>query len=381
MKRLLFIAITLSVGLTAQGQDTERTRHHLVPSEHLPDERTIAVHLPASYASYPAARFPVLYLLDGDVNLDHAAPVVDFLAENGKIPEMIIVALHTGSTRSRDFIPALDGDPSSGAGGEAFLAHLHDELIPWIQARYRTAPLRLISGHSLGGLFVTWAMTKDDDLANGYLVQSPYLMQAVGEQVLEQVRTVPAGTDVYYYATLGTEPDLTERFDLLEAELQAIQSDTFRWDMEHAPEENHMSTRLVGLYVGLTSFFEGGWAIASETLQREGMDGLVSHIETLSNRYDYPVLFSEQPFQELTQRYMSQGEMASARRAAALYTSHHDPSVVAHFLHGVTLASTGERSDGLAEINRAIALYEKAPDPRLAPVYAQLKQLKQQLGG
>jgi len=120
-------------------------------------------------------------------------------------------------------------------------------------------------------------------------------------------------------------------------------------------------------------------ALFRKALPPEWTEGLAAHVAGLSQQYGYPVLFSEQPFQELTQRFLQQRDIASARQAAMLYVEHHDPSVVAHFMLGVAHASSGQREDGLAEIRRAMALYEADPDPALAPVYAQLQQLRQQL--
>lgn len=391
MKRILFLVGMLLAASSSFGQDAardaeHRDAEHRIDSEPLAGERTFTVRVPASYEAYTSSRFPVLYLLDGDTNLAHAGPVVDFLAENGKIPEMIIVAIHSGATRSQDFIPPVEGGDNAAARGEAFLSFLEGELVPFVDAEYRTAPLRVVSGHSLGGLFVTWAMARGSDVATAWLAQSPYLVENTAPGVLAEVGSGsagsgPGGSTAYYYANLGAEPDLSANFDLLEAGLAELPTDALDWSLEREPSESHMSTRLMGLYDGLSAFFEDDWRLGSAALVEGGVDGLTAHVAGLSEQFGYPVLFSEQPFQELTQRFLQQRDMASARQAAALYVKHHDPSVVAHFMHGVALASSGERAEGLAEVNRAISLYEAAPRPELAPVYGQLQQLRNQLGG
>ncbi len=381
MKNIFLLAFALFVVTLAHGQDAERTTHHNLTSNALSEERSFSVQVPISYDARSSYQFPVLYLLDGESNLAHAGPLVDYLAENGKIPEMIVVAINSGSTRSRDFMPPQPGQTEAAAGAEQFLSFIGGEVMPFVESRYRAAPLRLISGHSLGGLFVTWALSTKSDLADGYLAQSPYLAEAMGVGVVEQLGTSTIGPDVYYHANLGAEPDLTENFDRLETGLESMASGSLRWDLDRDAEETHMSTRLVGLYEGLSGYFEDVWTINSEELATGGTAALAEHIQRLEDAYGYPVLLSEQPFQELTQRFLGQGDVAFAHEAAKLYVLHHDESVVAHFMLGIALASSGQRAEGLAEINRAIALYEAAPDPSLAPVYGQAKQLKQQLGG
>ncbi len=390
MKYLLLLAGLMLAASTSFGQQATRTAEHTLTSESLAGERTVTVQLPASYAAYAETRFPVLYLLDGDANLAHAGPVVDFLAENGKIPEMIIVAIHTGSTRQQDFMPTGAGQDGAQTGAAAFLSFMEGELMPFVDAEYRTAPLRLVSGHSLGGLFTTWAMASGSDLAVGWLAQSPYLVPPVGQSVLDAVSAMDlspgagsasASEETFYYANLGDEPDISANFDALEEQLSGADASALTWSLERMPAEGHMSTRLIGLYDGLSGYFEGVWGMPSAALVEGGVDGLAAHVDGLAERFGYAVLYSEQPFQELTQRFLQQRDVASARAAAALYVKHHDPSVVAHFLHGVALASSGQQAEGLEEVNRAISLYEANPDPDLAPMYAQLQQLRSQLGG
>lgn len=392
LKSILFLVSTLLIVSTSFGQDALRTTDHRLESESLAEERTFTVQLPKSYEAYTSARYPVLYLLDGEANLAHAGPVTDFLAENGRIPEMIIVAVHSGATRSQDFMPPGAAQDGAATRAEAFLSFLDGELIPFVDAEYRTAPLRLASGHSLGGLFVTWAMASGSGMAHAWLAQSPYLVPPVAAPVLEELsdkgsgrestETAPEGgtrSGPFYYANLGTEPDLKANFDLLETRLSDMDDAVISWSIDRHPSESHMSTRLIGLYEGLDAYFVDGWAIGTEELIAGGTEGLAAHVTGLSQRYGYPVRFSEQPFQELTQRFLQQRDMDSARKAAMLYVEHHDPSVTAHFLLGVAHASSGQREEGLAEIRRAMALYEADPDPALAPVYAQMQQLRQQL--
>ena len=54
-----------------------------------------------------------------------------------------------------------------------YLAALEAEVLPFVESRYRTAPSRLLAGHSLGGLFTTYALVNRPDLFNGYIALSP----------------------------------------------------------------------------------------------------------------------------------------------------------------------------------------------------------------
>src|SRR5687767_14741190 len=72
-------------------------------SKVLAETRTILVRTPASYAAGTRA-YPVLYMTDGDRQIGHTAAVVDFLAREGRMPEVIIVGINN-TDRTRDLTP------------------------------------------------------------------------------------------------------------------------------------------------------------------------------------------------------------------------------------------------------------------------------------
>ena len=121
--------------------------------------RTLLIAKPAGYGN-GTDRYPVLYLLDGETHFRYTAAIVDFLAANDRIPQMLVVGIVSGDSRKRthDLTPPSTAESdnrfSPGNGGaDAFLSFLAGELIPYVDQTYRTRPYRLLAGHSLGGLF------------------------------------------------------------------------------------------------------------------------------------------------------------------------------------------------------------------------------------
>src|SRR3954470_12724648 len=94
-----------------------------------------------------------LYVLDGKDHFFHTAGSAGYLAEQGEIPEMIVVAI--GSTvRVRDFTQTDWPAGWIGGGGAGnFKRFLSAELIPKVDRTYRTDGFRVLSGHSAGGQF------------------------------------------------------------------------------------------------------------------------------------------------------------------------------------------------------------------------------------
>ena len=73
-------------------------------SKILGEERAFLVRTPRGYEQ-GSDKYPVLYMTDGDRNIGHTAATVQFLADNGRMPEMIIVGI-SNTDRTRDLTPS-----------------------------------------------------------------------------------------------------------------------------------------------------------------------------------------------------------------------------------------------------------------------------------
>jgi hypothetical protein len=362
----------------ASAQHDARTTH-VIPSSHLGDSRSATVALPGTYAEQTDSDYPVLYLLDGESNLDHAAAVTAFLAETGVMPEVIVVGVHAGATRGQDYLP--NGVP--GGRGDAFVDFVGSELVPFIEAEYRAAPFRMISGHSLGGLLVTYLGFQRPGLFDVHLAQSPYLDEALGTPLVDEIEAETTSSDeaasAHYFATLGDEPELEANFRRLAAVL-AEGSHVVRGAMVREPGASHMGTRLVGLYDGLHGYFKPIWSF-EQTASEGTEEGFLSFLDSLEARFGFPVLYSETGFQREAQSLLQRGRVAEAAEVSRRYVQHYPESPVSSFLLGNALAAGGDREGAVAAIRRAIELYESDPDPVLAPLHQAMRRLLTTLGG
>jgi predicted alpha/beta superfamily hydrolase len=156
--------------------------------------RTLRVLVPPSYDS-PTDRtrvYPVLYLNDGQNLFDAATStftglewrvdetVRDLLAA-GRIPELIVVGIdHAGRhARFHEYFPYLDRylqPPDPDPQGARYPAFLVDEVLPFIEGKYRVArnpAQRGIGGSSAGALAAMYAVVKRPGVFERLLVESP----------------------------------------------------------------------------------------------------------------------------------------------------------------------------------------------------------------
>lgn len=134
------------------------------------DGRRVWVYLPPDYAD-TAARYPVLYMLDGQNVFDASTSFageweVDETCEElipaGEVEPLIVVAVDNGGAqRMHEYTPWYDAGRNGGGGGGEHAAAIVEELVPWIDANYRTRSgpeHRGFAGSSLGGLMAGWTM-------------------------------------------------------------------------------------------------------------------------------------------------------------------------------------------------------------------------------
>ncbi len=101
MNRFFLLAALLCVlSLTVFGQKLQTLS---LNSKVLGEERVILVRTPEDYGTN-GQRYPVLYLTDAGQQMNHTISTVEFLARNGRIPEMIVVGI-TNTDRTRDLTP------------------------------------------------------------------------------------------------------------------------------------------------------------------------------------------------------------------------------------------------------------------------------------
>ena len=239
----------------------------------------LLVALPDGYAESTRS-YPVLYVLDG-----WHFPLVYFLAEEGvyskKIPHLIVVTLDHGAgqkprgtvmdLRRLDFTPTkVPGDDYSG-GADKFLAFMEEELIPYVDATYRTDRTdRALLGHSYGGLFAIYALLHQPDLFGRIVAASPSLGWDGGA-------LIKAAPGLLMQGKFRTRIDFSYGSEELgEEKLESVQP--FFWTLEALkpegldyrftiyPGENHNSVR--------PNSFSGGLAwVYGQTLGPTGIQG------------------------------------------------------------------------------------------------------------
>lgn len=264
----------------------------------LKESRSLLISKPAGYDS-GMDRYPVLYLLDAQTHFHYASGIADFLAQDDRMPNMLLVGIVSGDVarRTHDLTPPstaeTDNRFSPGNGGaDAFLSFIADELIPFVAKTYRTRPYRLLIGHSFGGLFGVYALITKPTLFNAYIVADPSLywnnesVVARADSFLSDTKSLQA--DLYMTASSdsGKAPGAVAR---LNAALGKSAPAGFRWNFDWMKQEDHLSISLPSIYRGLETIFED-WRLTDplELFDKGGIDGIHRRYREAGQRFGYP---------------------------------------------------------------------------------------------
>jgi predicted alpha/beta superfamily hydrolase len=336
----------------------------------LAEERTILVHTPPGYQQ-GKARYPVLYLLDGDAHFHHTTGITTFLSATQRAPELIVVGI-TNTVRDRDLTPTPLAERPGSGGAAKFLAFLKDEVQPRIESGYRTVPYRILVGHSLGGLFATHALVNAPGVFNAHISISPSLWWdgQLMRREAEKVFAARADLQGFLYFTVGDEPgrqlDSNKAF---EAMLKAKAPKGLEWQFKHMEREDHSSIPHRSTLDGLEALF-AGWA-PPKTI--DTVKALEAHYEALAKKHPFAGKIPENVLNNFGYGLMEK-HLDEAIAAFQLNVKLYPDSANVYDSLGEAQAKGGQLDLSKASYEMAVRKATESADPQLAVFKANLER-------
>ncbi|WP_168171554.1 alpha/beta hydrolase-fold protein [Lacimicrobium sp. SS2-24] len=218
----------------------------------LNEPRTLQVSLPDSY-SQSDQHYPVLYLLDGERHFQHGVLAASLLANQGLIPELIVVGIPSSeAVRARDL----------ATDKQHFIRFLQEEVFAIVDARYRANGQRTVYGHSLAARFSMQLMAEHPTLFSRVIAASPPL-QRIDQSLLEALQQrYREGADYYnrVYFTLA-HPDsegaeVASAFTHFTRGLTAHPPEQLTWEYQRHDDQTHISNYYPSLFYGLMKVYQ-----------------------------------------------------------------------------------------------------------------------------
>lgn len=347
-----------------------------IKSTILNEEREIFISVPDNY-KFSSVKYPVLYLLDGEVHFDYISGVLKFLADNDRMPQMIVVGI-TNTNRIRDYSPtASENFPGSG-GADNFLKFLEEELFPFIEKNYRTSPYRTLVGHSLCGLFSLYTLITKPETFNSYIAISPYVVFADNYIMDLSVDNLPKSGSLkkyFYYTIGGLEPGyLITAVSSLNDIFNEFAPGDFNHEYKLMEGEDHSSCILLSVYDGLKFIFSD-WRLP-DSVFTSGLDPILNHYEKLSEKYGYEIRATEEQL-NLSGYYFMQraGNLEEAEKIFKKNIELFPGSANVYDSYGECLESLGNIEEAKNYYKKAIELGKKINHPYLSTFEEHLERV------
>lgn len=373
---LLFSCILASSSL-AQELAPPVPERLVLHSKILNEDRVIWVRMPAAARPEMKENFAVLYLIDGGSNINEIGATIDFLADNNQMPPLIVVGI-ANTDRNRDLTPthagvkhsdgSIEPIPTSG-GAEKFLDFIQTELVPEITKRYPTHPYRIITGHSLGGLFAVHALVSRPELFNACIATSPSLWWD-DLYTVRFARSFLAKQKEFkrtLFFALGNESgDIKDSFEQMQKMLLIRRPKHFAIKSEHFLDETHRTTELLGHYKGLRFIFSG-WPVPIDPVTDRplrGLAGVEQHYRAWSERLGFPVS-AERGINSLGYALLRAKKIEEAVRAFQRNVELYPQSPNVYDSLADALEAEGKTELALQNVQQAIDIGTKSGDPLL----------------
>lgn len=348
-----------------------------IASTALGETRHVEVTLPASYAWAMERHYPVLYLLDGQTHGAHAVASSDFLTAQGQLPELIVVSIHS-TVRVRDFTQTDWPQAWIGGGGAAnFTRFLATELVPRIERDYRTAPFRILAGHSASGQYVLHQLATHPTDFHAYLALAPSLDWDGQLPIRELESALPrAGRPARFaYFAYGDDAEDALADDLrLARAFAAAAPGSLRAAVRSFPEETHSALPLLALIDGLRQLYAG--YAPPEKLAAEGLPAVEAHYAALSTRLGTPVAVPEAALNEVGYRLLGSERVAAAIAVFERAARENPSSANAWDSLAEALAQAARPEEALRAAQRAVELATRFDLPHRASLERNLARLQ-----
>lgn len=327
----LAMALAWPAAAVAQAAEPAAPAQRVIASRHLGAARGYRVEWPASYAVSGSQRYPLLVVLDGQQHLAPVAAMVRFLADQGEIPEHIVVGVDSGK-RIHDYTQS---DWSShwvgGGGAAAFRRFMADDLLPALDAGLRTSGERLLLAHSAAGQFALHLLATEGAHFQSYLLASPSLEWDGRLPVRELEAAFKARERLPAFLYIAEDPALGAALNDQLALRQVLQTHAPRglhWQVVSYPKETHGSVVLQATIDALRARYHG-YRLHPDDAPLLAELGATGQLDALGQRYALlardgramPV--PESAFHEVAEahfrRHEAQAGVALLRRAVAQY--------------------------------------------------------------
>lgn len=342
-----------------------------IHSEILGEKRKYWVHLPMNYEK-GTNDYPVLYITDGAEHFFLVSGLIEFMSSQFMIPEFIVVTIFH-KDRNHDLTPThsstdINGFQSKAAevsgGGEKLLQFIEKELITEIETKYRASSYRVLTGHSLGGLFCTYAYLTRSDLFKGFIVMDPalnwdsYVCERTLMSLPDKARNFK--NKLYISSAHNAPEGKPDKGPLRTSQLSFTKAlkkkGVTNIKFEVFEKEMHLTVPYRSLYAGLTFIFSDYYIFKSSAFAEE-ISFIQQFYNNLSEAYGMQITPPENLIEMMGKYFLfEKGDFAKAVAFFSLNTTNYPNSFKAFEYLAKAYQASGDPDNAIINFKKSLAL-------------------------
>ncbi len=362
------------------AETRELGKRYTLQSEVLGEKREVLVRLPKSYKANREARFPVIFLLDGDNHFGHVAMGAEQLEDNDRMPEAIIVALPNGQgTRGRDLAREQDN----------FRRFIGEEVFSFVNDNFRTNGHKTLFGHSLAGYFTLTMLADHKDMFDNYIAASP-VAQVRNSEVIEKLRKLfeaDTGLSKSLYFTLTDEVEEGQRATTALNNMVAMLGEkapkNLDWKYDFVGNQVHMTTPFLTVYEGLTHSFSDyqapRYASVEALSEAGGIDGLKQFYANRAEKYGTDAVLPQVAVRRVAYLYRGESMHDEAIKLFRENIKNYPDSPRVYNSLGDGLDAAGQHKEALEAYQTAVKMAEEQGSGNAGFFKRQVMRLEEKL--
>lgn len=351
-----------------------------IHSNILNEDRKLYIYRPAENGIYAPVAYPVIYLLDGDVQTKMVAGEVSYLSESYPvIPKMIVVGIGN-SNRTRDLTPShsllgFDGkeDTSVNAfgknsgGGEKFLQFIQQEVMPYIEESYHPAPYKIFSGHSLGGLLMFYSLLAHPDMFNAYISISPSLFwdkQWTLQQAAVKWKSGGSLNKILFFSDGSEGGQFHKDAVSMDSLLKKNKLQSLKYKYVYYPDESHISEPVKAFYDGIRFVYPDWYPPQTNNTTPLTYNYFEKYYDSLSKQYGYTIKVPEEAINSYGYNLMQMNKIDEALLFFKNNVENYPQSYNTYDSYGEALMVKGDKANSIINFKKSLNLNPKNDNAR-----------------
>jgi len=252
-----------------------------IQSKILSEERQLLIYVPDEYQK-SNDKFPVVYILQGNIHYKHATISIEKLQKSGWMPASIVVAIPDNKgTNTRDYRNQSDN----------FLRFINQEVQPFVASNFRVNGFKTLYGHRASGKFVLDTFLSDPDEFDIYISANPSFREETitkFSRLLEKNKTLNQALYFSMGTVVDNGPYNVEPAEKLAELLKSKAPKSLQWKYQYLPLHGAHGSANVTLYDGLSETFSdylGKPYSYQEFVDINGMEGIKASFRERAKKY------------------------------------------------------------------------------------------------